>query len=139
MPSRKVTLVARALVVNDGKVLAAHHRHEDGDDFWCLPGGKVKPGEQAKDTTRRRPIGLPGVVWLQDLFEENDFVLVFAGWLAAGHDGVLGIEPNPSGDKNLAEVAWRDPDELLAGDFRPAALLKMLDLGNLPELPRPEP
>ena len=39
MASRKATLVARALVVHDGRVLAAHHRHEDGDDFWCLPGG----------------------------------------------------------------------------------------------------
>jgi 8-oxo-dGTP diphosphatase len=143
--SRTATLVARALVVHDGKVLAAHHRHEDGQDFWCLPGGKVKPGERVEDAARRElleeaglPIGLAGVVWLQDLIGEDEFVVVFAGWLAAGHDGVLGIEPNPSGDKNLAEVAWRDPEELLAGDFRPAALLKMLDLGNLPELPRPE-
>ncbi|HYN16725.1 MAG TPA: hypothetical protein VEY96_01405, partial [Actinomycetes bacterium] len=84
------------------------------------------------------PIGLAGVIWLQDLAEDGDFVVVFAGWLAAGHDGVLGIEPNPSGDKHLAEVAWRTPEELLAGDFRPAGLLERLDLGNLPELSRPE-
>ena len=71
--------------------------------------------------------------------EEDEFVVVFAGWLAAGHDGVLDIEPNPSGDRNLAEVAWRAPEELLAGDFRPASLLKLLDLGALPELSRPEP
>jgi hypothetical protein len=130
MASRKATLVARALVIHDGKVLAAHHHHQDdGDDFWCLPGGKVKPEERVEDAARRE---------LQDLVDEGEFVVVFAGWLAAGHDGVLGIEPNPSGDKNLAEVAWRTPEELLAGDFRPAALLKLLDLGNLPELLRPE-
>jgi 8-oxo-dGTP pyrophosphatase MutT (NUDIX family) len=143
---RRDTLVARVLVVHDGKVLAAHHRHADGDDFWCLPGGKAEPGERLEDAARRElreetglPIGLAGVVWLQDLVHRGEFVVVFAGWLAAGHDGVLDIEPNPSGDRNLAEVAWRDPQELLAGDFRPAALLKLLDLGNLPELPRPEP
>jgi len=32
MANRKDVLVARVLVVHDGKVLAAHHRHADGND-----------------------------------------------------------------------------------------------------------
>src|SRR5919109_509659 len=133
MAGRRDTLVARVLVVHHGKVLAAHHRHRDGDDFWCLPGGRPHEAGRLEAPARRElreetglPVGLAGVVWLQDLVDHGELVVVFAGWLAAGHDGVLSIEPaGGAHDRHLVEVAWRDPAELLAGDFRPAALLKL--------------
>ena len=41
---------ASAVILRDGFVLL--HRLE-GDTFWCLPGGRVEPGESAADAVLR--------------------------------------------------------------------------------------
>lgn len=146
MPSRKDALIARVLLLHHGKVLAAHHRHdrpgEDGDDFWCLPGGKARPGERLEAAARRElreetglEVDLTGVVWLQDLPALGVFEVIFAARLPDGHGGAL-APPQP-GDKHLLETAWRSVPDLLAGDFRPAALLRRLPLDARLELPGP--
>ncbi len=146
MTRRRDALAARVLLQHDGKVLAAHHRHEGGDDFWCLPGGKAEPGEPLREAARRElreEAGLEveprGVVWLQDLARRGVLVVVFAGSLAPGQDPTLPPDaPGPHEDRHLVEVAWRELDDLLATDFRPAGLLRLLTRGDLPELPAPE-
>jgi 8-oxo-dGTP pyrophosphatase MutT (NUDIX family) len=40
-----------AAIIRDGDYVLLHRL--DGDDFWALPGGRVNPGEQAKDTIVR--------------------------------------------------------------------------------------
>lgn len=145
MAKRKDPLVARVLLRLNGRVLAAHHRHRH-DDFWCLPGGAVEPGESLRDAAvreLREEAGLEvepgGVVWLQDLTHLGVFVVVFSAKLRPGQD------PEPRADavglredRHLVEIAWRDLDELLEIDFRPAGLLRLAASGEPPELPPPE-
>jgi len=48
--SHRFNLRAAAIIFQGEYVLL--HRVE-GDDFWCLPGGRVEPGEQAAQTVIR--------------------------------------------------------------------------------------
>lgn len=46
--------VAAAVIVSAGKILAAKRKKERiGGGFWEFPGGKVEPGESAKEACRR--------------------------------------------------------------------------------------
>jgi 8-oxo-dGTP pyrophosphatase MutT (NUDIX family) len=144
---RKDPLVARVLLRRGRLVLAAHHRHRHPhDDFWCLPGGVAEPGESLRDAAvreLREEAGLEvepgGVVWLQDLTHLGVFVVIFSAELRPGQDpeprtDTVGLRE----DRHLVGIAWRDLDELLEIDFRPAGLLRVVAAGGPPELPSPE-
>ncbi len=46
--------VAAAVIVSDGKILAAKRKNERlGGGFWEFPGGKLEPGETPKQGCRR--------------------------------------------------------------------------------------
>lgn len=58
--------VAAAIIVRDGRILAAQRSH-GMKDGWELPGGKLEPGESAEDACRREireELGIElGVLW----------------------------------------------------------------------------
>ena len=46
--------VAAAVIVSDGKILAAKRKNERlGGGFWEFPGGKLEPGEPPKQACQR--------------------------------------------------------------------------------------
>lgn len=140
MPRRKARLVARVVVLRDGdQLLAARHRHDDGADFWCLPGGAVTDGERFADAARREAaeeagvaVELDGIVWVQDVRADRTGRGRVEVYFAAR---VTGQVPRPPAtDRHLVEVAWWPLDRLATMDFRPMALLAALRDGPLPVL-----
>ncbi|MGN8004700.1 NUDIX hydrolase [Acidovorax sp. 22279] len=135
---------AAAVVIDDGKVLL---KRWDGNMNWVLPGGKVKPGEQAQDTILR-------------VFDEELYELVECGELLCVGENFFEIMGQPHHEiglyfavslpsssrlttKNVVhrswlhgdgptEFEWFDLSELETTDLRPTTLQSGLAAGQLP-------
>lgn len=109
MAFRRALLVARVVAVSDGKVLLAHHRHPDGRDFWCFPGGHVEEGEgfvkaaarELEEETGLR-VELSHVVYVQDFAGPPGRDVAELFFCARVVDGRL----SPTLEPNLVELAW---------------------------------
>jgi 8-oxo-dGTP diphosphatase len=113
--------VAAAIIVREGKVLAAQRAHgmEGG---WELPGGKLEPGETAEEACRREireELGMElGVLWpftsVSHSYPEFDIDMeVFCAPVSAD------AEPQMLDHKALT---WLGRDELLTVEWLPADL-----------------
>lgn len=107
-------------VVRDGRILLVPHYDTDaGPVQWCIPGGRLEPGERLEETAKREfeeETGLQALVCqLLDVSEvvlpergHHSITITFSGSVEEG--GKLRPEPDhPHGEKRPRWISW---DEL---------------------------
>ncbi len=133
-----------AAIVRQGNHLLLHRLV--GDDFWALPGGRVNPGEEARDTIVREfleelevQVECLGLVCVGENFfrydgePHHEVGFYFSARFDPSspitntdtpHRGVEGSKP--------LEFRWFELSELLSIDMRPQALQQALASDSLP-------
>lgn len=130
---------ARLILVEEGRVLLAHHVHPDGRDFWCFPGGGVEAGERVDAAARREAreeLGIEaellGLVHAQELPARGPLLdLFFLARRRAG-EPTLGTDPERAGESPvLREIAWVSRTDFARLEILPADLAAVLADGSV--------
>ncbi|HHW56268.1 MAG TPA: NUDIX domain-containing protein [Clostridia bacterium] len=137
-------LVARVVIVEDGKVLLV--KHQQGDKIaWVFPGGRVEENESVAAAAIREckeetgyDVELHGVCYIQeyDIFYVTYFYSsIIGGKLALGRDPEL-----PEGKQILKEVKWVPFKELTNYPVYPQKLVQLIQNKSFLEcfIPIPE-
>ncbi|MBN1571849.1 MAG: (deoxy)nucleoside triphosphate pyrophosphohydrolase [Deltaproteobacteria bacterium] len=121
MRPEQIVLVSAALIVKEGRVLVGKRRRGKSDpEKWEFPGGKIRPGEDPRDSIVREieeelGIGLSvGRLFdaVNHAYPDKSVLILF--YLA---------EMAPSGasseysSRDHDEILWAGPEELLRLDF----------------------
>ena len=101
----------QAIVVRDDHVLMVKHR-QNGQEWWCLPGGALEKGESSEDGALRElreECNVDGTVVRQTSFLDYGSGDTVRSFLVDTGDQTpsLGEDPDVApGDEVLAEVRW---------------------------------
>lgn len=113
---------AQCLVMRNKKILMVKLRlSEDGNEFWCIPGGKIEEGETPEEAAIRElkeeccvEGKILGVLCAyENTFEETIFAYnkVYS-YLVDIDDQEPGIGVEPEYDEGILDVSWLSLDEI---------------------------
>ena len=134
-----VRVSAKALIIEDGRLLCVHKR-DDTEDYFTLPGGGQEPGETLPEALRRECLEeIDADVLVDRLRYVRDYIgrnhpfaamdghrhaleIIFKRTLAPGTVPRLGPRP----DSDQVGVAWLEIARLREHQFYPAELADAL-------------
>ncbi len=138
--SRRVRPSARAVLVDEDRVLLNHLRHERVGDFYEFPGGGIRPGEGLREAVKRETreetgyaVDVHELLWVRDYIAANHAFadlnppgfhavdLLFRCTLA----GPAVAEPHEA-DNYQVGVEWVDGERLAHLRLAPGALTPAL-------------
>jgi ADP-ribose pyrophosphatase YjhB (NUDIX family) len=127
-PTHRPIVSAHAVIIQDGRVLLIRRGRPPGEGRWSAPGGRVEPGEPARETVRRELQEECGIeVEVGEALEVIDNILPgSAPDGAAEHYVVLYFQAEllsgqPRAGSDAAAVGWFSEGELASLDMHPAA------------------
>ena len=130
---------AKAVIVDEGRVLLNHLHHPRAGDFYELPGGGIRAGETMRDALAREvreetgySVTVHELLWVREFIAEHHAERYLH---PPGYHGILfayrctlagsGVEPHEADDWQVG-VEWLDRDQLGELVVSPPQLMERL-------------
>ncbi|MDE6592633.1 MAG: NUDIX domain-containing protein [Oscillospiraceae bacterium] len=109
---------AQFIIVREGKILMARHC-VDGEEYYCLPGGGIEPGETPEETALRElkeECRVDGkiVKKLGEFADVTDNGRIYYNYQIDIGDSepALGVDPDVEGEPKLVGLCWLEFDKM---------------------------
>lgn len=135
-----MTVRAGVVIVSEDKV-AMIRRHRDGESYYAFPGGKVEPGELAKQAAAREAaeeLGLEVEVGAHVATVTCPDGTIERYFLATATSGTLGSGTGPEMQGDTHEAVWIEVGSLTVERVLPGSLARFVHegiAGGWPERP----
>lgn len=123
MNKRRLTVKARGLAYLNGKVFAQRHKpygDEMSRDWWCLPGGKLEPGEAIEEGLVRELVEETGVqpevgrlLFVQQFSDDDANYIEFIFQISNPADFIeINLSETINGEQEIDECGFVDLGEV---------------------------